>query len=231
MPFTARTEEYFNAASLSSPYDATVNKPAGTAEGDILFALVCWYTAGVTIDSVPSGWTLLGDYIVNTDKYALYYKIANASEPSSYTWSFSATAKVRIVCSCYTGGDFNPSDPINVVSNTPYRTSDTVVRAASMAVASANSPLVFFASVYSTLAKTFTKPSIPTTGWVEDDDTWNTVPDIGNEVCSQIWSGSGSTGAMSAICNATLTTKHAFAVALKPAGAEVVGFSKGFILG
>jgi len=216
MAFTARTEEYFNASSLSSPYDAAVNKPASTAQGDILFALVCWYTAGATIDSVPTGWTFLGDYTANADKYALYYKIAGASEPTSYTWSMSASVKLRIVCSCYTSGDFNASSPIDVVSNTSYRTSDAIVRAAAMSVANANSPLVCFASVYSTSSKSFTKPTSPGT-WTEDEDTWSTIPDIGNEVCSQIWSGSGSTGAIDATCSASLTAKHAFAVALKPA--------------
>ena len=218
MAFTARTETYFNASTLSDPFDATVNKPSGTAEGDILFAILCWNTA--TIDSVPTGWTLLGDFTVNIDKHALYYKVAGASEPSSYTWSFSASFKVRIVCSCYTAGDFNASSPIDVVSNTAYRTSDAIVRAAAMSVANPNSPLVFWASIYSTATKSFTKPTSPGT-WIEDDDTWDTLPDFGNEVCSQIWSGSGNTGAMDATCSATLTAKHAFAVALNLPSEEV----------
>jgi hypothetical protein len=216
MAFTARTETYLEVSSLSTPYDATVNKPGSTAQGDILFAFISWYTAGVTIDSVPSGWNLLGDYTANTDKYALYYKVAGASEPSSYTWSFSATAKVRIVCSCYTAGDFKTADPIDVVSNTAYRTSDTIVRAATMSGAKANSPLVFFGAVYSTSSKTFTKPSVPSSDWVEDDDAGSQTPDFWQEVCSMIWTGSAATGNMDATASATLTAKHAFAVALKP---------------
>jgi hypothetical protein len=222
MAFTPRTETYFNASSLSSPYNATVNKPSGTAEGDILFAIVCAYATGITIDSVPSGWNWLESNGSGTsDRYWLYYKIAGASEPSSYTWSLTATAKVRIVCSCYTAGDFNPSDPIDVVSNTDYRTNDSIVRAASMNVASTNSPLVFFASVCSTATKTLTKPSVPTTDWVEDDDAGSTDSDFWNEICSMIWTGSGATGTMDATCSASLTTKHAFVVALNPAGGGV----------
>jgi len=215
MAFTARTETYFDATTLTTPFDATVNKPASTAQGDILFALLCW-NGTATIDSVPTGWTSLGDYTANADKYALYYKIAGASEPGSYTWSMSASVKLRIVCSCYTAGDFNASSPIDVTSNTAYRTSDAIVRAAAMNVANANSPLVLFASIYSTSTKSFTKPTSPGT-WIEDEDTWNTTADFGNEVCSQIWSGSGNTAAMDATCSASLTAKHAFAVALKPA--------------
>jgi hypothetical protein len=218
MAFTARTETYYNGAPATSPYDGVVNKPTGTAEGDILFGLVCWSGSTITIDGVPSGWTKLCEYIAQIDRYTLYYKIAGASEPSTYTWSMSGSCKLRIVCSCYTSGDFNASDPIDVVSNTSYRTSDTTVRAASMTVASTSSPLVFFASVYSTTARTFTQPSNPTTDWVEDDDAGHTTPDFYAEICSMIWTGSGATGDMDATCSASLTAKHAFAVALKPAG-------------
>lgn len=214
MAFTPRTETYVNVSSLTTPFNITVTKPTGTVDGDILFCWIGWYAA-VTIDSVPSGWNLLGQYIANTDRYALYYKIASG-EGASWAWSFTATAKVRAVCSCYTSGDFNASTPIDVVSNTAYRTSDANCRAASMDVAVANSPLMFWGGCYATTTKSFTKPSVPTTDWVEDDDGWSTTPDMATEVCSFIWAGSGATGAMSATISATMTAKHAFAVALKP---------------
>jgi len=231
MTFLPRTETYVNVSSLSDPYNITVTKPSGTVDGDILFCWIGWYAA-VTIDSVPSGWNLLGEYIANTDRYALYYKIASG-EGASWVWSFTATAKVRAVCSCYTKGDFDASNPINVVSNTAYRTSDAYCKAASMTVAAVNSPLVFWGGFYNTSTGSFTKPSVPTSGWVEDDDVWNTTPDMGTEVCSFIWSGSGATGIMSATNTLTLTTKHAFAVALNPpkpkAFSEVGGGSDAFL--
>jgi len=233
MTFSPRTETYVNVSSLTTPFNITVTKPTGTVDGDILFCWIGWYAA-VTIDSVPSGWNLLGEYIANTDRYALYYKIASG-EGASWIWSFTATAKVRAVCSCYTKGDFDPSNPIDVVSNTAYRTSDLIVRAATMTVATVNSPLVFWGGFYATSTKSFAKPSVPTSGWVEDDDVWNTTPDIGTEVCSFIWSGSGATGAMDATLSVTATSlKHAFAVALKPpsvtakAFADVGGGAEGF---
>ena len=216
MAFTPRTETYVNVSSLTTPFDITVTKPTGTVNGDLLFCWIGWYAA-VTIDSVPSGWNLLGEYLANTDRYALYYKIASG-EGASWVWSFTATAKVRAVCSCYTAGNFNGATPIDVVSNTAYRTSDLNVIAATMNVAAASSPLIFWGGFYSTTTKSFTKPSVPTSGWLEDDDVWNTTPDFGTEVCSFIWTGSGATGAMSAtLSTGSITTKHAFAVALKPA--------------
>jgi len=220
MAFTARTETYFDVASLSTPYDATVNKPTGTVEGDILFAVIDhWCSTPRFIDSVPSGWTLLGEYISDVDRYHLYYKIAGASEPSSYTWSFDNTCWTHIVCSCYTGS-FNTSDPIDVVSNTAYRVRDANVIAASMAVSAVNSPLVFWANNFSRgSVKSFTKPSAPTTDWIEDYDAGSSVSNFSTEVCSMVWSGSGATGDMIAVLSAdTNDSKHAFAVALNPAG-------------
>jgi hypothetical protein len=219
--FTARTETLVDSYSQSSPYSLTITKPTNTAEDDILFALVTWYsTAGATIDSVPTDWTLAGEYLTNNDKYALYYKVAGGSEPADYTWSLSASCQCKITCSCYTAGDFDPADPIDVVSNTAYRTSDTAVKADSMTVSAADSPLVFFGAIrYSTPTPSFTKPSVPTADWVEDFDDWDPNPDFGHEVCSMVWTDSGATGVMSATASATLTAKHAFAVALNPAAA------------
>jgi hypothetical protein len=216
MAITARTETYFDAASLGSPYDATHDKPTGTAENNILTALICWYSlAGATIDSVPEGWTKAGDYTDNPDKYALYYKVATGSEPDTYTWSFDKAVKVRIVCSCYYG-DFDTEDPVDVISNTAYRTNDANCIAASMAVSAANSPLIFWGGVYRASEVTFTKPTVPTEDWVEDDDAGSNTSDFWIEVCSMVWSGSGLTGDMSATMSASSQFKHAFAIALNP---------------
>ena len=217
MAFTARTETYAYGSSLGSPYDVSIDKPTGTQNDDILFCLLAWYGATRIIDSVPSGWTKLGDNVANNDNYALYYKIAS-SEPSSYTWSFSESGRYYLVCSCYTGGDFDGADPIDVVSNTAYRETDYIVRAASMSAASANSPLVFWAAEYGDAARTFTKPSNPTTDWIEDDDFGDSVARFWAEICSMVWSGSGSTGNMDATCTFSMYVKHAFAVTLNPSG-------------
>lgn len=211
---------HYNSASSSS---GTCNKPTNTAENDIMFAWIgLRNTYGYVINSVPSGWTLLGSQTANSDKYYLYYKVAGSSEPSSYTWGTSGLTKFAITIATYRGG-FNTSDPIDVVSNTSYRTSDTINRAASMNVTSANSPLLFFAGSYNTSTHSYTKPSVPTSDWVEDYDGWNTNPDFAREICSMTWSGSGATGNIDATISVSLTTKHAFAVALKPIPTTILG--------
>jgi len=212
--FTNRTETYVQGSSLSTPFDAVVNCPSGTTDGDILFTHLCYYNANARIiDSVPSGWIFLAIYDTVADKYALYYKIAS-SEPASYTWSFNATVKYLISCHCYYGNAFDTSNPIDVISNTSYRTSDTQCNASSMTVTSTYSPLLFFGGCYRTSSVTFTKPSVPTTDWDEDYDYGHTTPDWWKEVCSMVWSSSGATGDMVATMSASFINKHAFAVAL-----------------
>jgi hypothetical protein len=96
--FTARTETYVNVSSTTTPFDITVTKPTGTVDGDILFCWLGFRATGSAIDSVPSGWILLGSYSGEYDRYYLYYKIA-ASEPASWVWSFVSSHRVRAVCS------------------------------------------------------------------------------------------------------------------------------------
>jgi len=219
MTFTARTETYVDKSSLTSPYDITVNKPTGTVDGDILFCFLCVRAVTPpTVDSVPSGWNLIATRLGATPnyRYYLYYKIA-AGEGASWVWSFTATGKVRAVCSCYMGGDFDPDDPIDVWSDTGYIVSDFTLRAASMSVTKANSPLVFFGGVYHISTRTFTEPSVPA-AWTKDDDAGSTTSDWWTIIASLLWSGSGPTGDMDAGISASDPNKHAFAVALNPPG-------------
>lgn len=213
MALSARTETYGDTAGAVS---VTVNVPGGTANGDQLFMWIGLQNASsYVVNSGMGAWTLLGSYTTNADKYYLYARIAS-SEPANYTPGFSGSTKARAVISCYYGGDFLATVTPDAVSNTAYRTSDANCRAASMASLHANSPLIYFGAVYSTTARTFTKPSVPTSGWVEDDDAGNVNSDFYLEVCSYIWAGVGATGIMSGTISSTATTKHAFAVALRP---------------
>lgn len=215
MAFTARVEYVRSGSSLSSPYNLSVTKPVGTVNGDILFCFICVGSSSV-IDLVPPGWTLLA-YFGSTLRWSVYWKVAE-DEGASWVWSVSNSTKHLVICSCYTGGDFNPDDPIDVVSNTTYVEGDNQVVAASMDVAFANSPLVFWAGVGSSSTKTFIKPTVPTGDWIEDHDAGSGSPDMWAEICSDIWDGSGETGAIAATVSVVMTNKHAFAVALIPVG-------------
>jgi hypothetical protein len=160
-----------------------------------------------------------GNYNAGTGNYFfLYYKVAGASEGASYAWVWAAATRLGGTIATYRG-DFDTADPIDVVSNTAYIVSNTTVRAASMTVSAVNSPLVFFGGIHSSSSVTYTKPTAPVDIWVEDVDQADdgTVSRFMREICHMIWTGSGASGNIDATASATITDKHAFAVALNPA--------------
>ena len=81
------TPEFIASAqrqNASTSANLTIDKPAGTLEGDLMVAFLA---AGGGDWGHPSGWTEVGD----TNGYAVSYKVAGASEPSSYTFSLSSS--------------------------------------------------------------------------------------------------------------------------------------------
>ena len=211
MAFTFRASSVLDR---SGGYQAVVNKPTGTVDGDIMFALVTNLNHQAP-STVPTGWNLIAAKS-NWGGYRLYYKIAS-SEGTDYTWGWSIgnNDQIRVTIATYYG-DYNSSNPIGVVSNTAYETSNTTVRAASMNVTLVNSPLLFFALAYKSSPVTFTKPSVPTSDWVEDVDAGSANSDLWHTICSMVWTSTGATGDMDATVSLTPNDKHAFAIAINP---------------
>ena len=86
-----------SASDNSGSSSPVVNKPTGTASGDLMIAVI---SAATNSTSGPtcSGWTQLawsgsGGLV----SYAILYKVAGGSEPSSYTFSCPWTAYASIV--------------------------------------------------------------------------------------------------------------------------------------
>lgn len=69
----------------------TINKPSGVVEGDLMIAQVSYDTFN-NPTSEPSGWTRFQIYTPLNEEMALYWKIAGASEPTNYSWTFNAAA-------------------------------------------------------------------------------------------------------------------------------------------
>jgi hypothetical protein len=219
MAFTARTGQYARGSSLTTPFNFTINKATGTQDGDIMFMFLAIYISSPpTIDSVPSGWEQVATNTAGNNRWYLYYKIAS-NEGASYTWSLTGSCRYYALNIAYSAGDFTVRSiaDISPISNTLYGTAGTTVRAASMNVGKINSPLIYFAAIYNTTVRTFTKPTSPTTDWVEDADEGHTTPDLSLTIGSMIWTSSGSTGNIDITCSTSITTnKHAFAIALSP---------------
>ena len=85
----------------------TVARPSGVVAGDLLLATMEVDADPVTV-TPPSGWTLLLDTpaaIGTADPWhaQIWYRIATASEPASYTWTVSGSPWVDIGLAAYGG--------------------------------------------------------------------------------------------------------------------------------
>jgi type II secretory pathway pseudopilin PulG len=114
-----------SVATASVPSNAigvTVNKPSGTAAGDLLIAcFVSDGSWGTTLSAItfpppkPNDWKLIQGGAANpsgnTPCFGVWYKIAGASEPATYTFACSSPQELYIAILRYTGHD--PTTPIN----------------------------------------------------------------------------------------------------------------------
>jgi hypothetical protein len=118
-----------------------ISKPISTASGEILIADIVVVNGTGTIITPPANWTL----IRRTDDgnktgMATYWKLASTSEPSSYTWNFSASRRA-------VGGIIRYS---GVTHSAPIDTSDGIIgnsstaNAPSIVTTGANEQLVTF---------------------------------------------------------------------------------------
>lgn len=127
-----------------NPGSFTVNKPTGTVEGDTMIAfLTNWDSAPL---SSPSGWTQINlvDNTAATLRSYMLYKLAGASEPSSYTWSLeNADLAAGVVIQTYRGVDI--ANPIGGSAVAQSTTAESLANA-SLNVATANSWLIGMSS-------------------------------------------------------------------------------------
>lgn len=85
-----------------------VNAPSGIALGNVMIAhtLALPGTGNTVTTTGPTGWVKIGS-AVTSNKYSMteFYKIATASEPSTYTFSFSIASTAAIAIGAFSGVD------------------------------------------------------------------------------------------------------------------------------
>lgn len=129
--FSGYVQQAEAAATYRSTYSTSVNstaniildKPTGTVQDDVMIAVIGgngnW--AGVLGITPPAGWTLVRKIDNTTGQYyptvAVYYKVAGASEPSNYVFTFSnysgGTYAAGSISSFYGVGTVSPIDVEN----------------------------------------------------------------------------------------------------------------------
>jgi hypothetical protein len=200
----------------SSGTTIVVNKPVSVVQNDLILIYIGHENATYRINSIPSGWTEAGRNSGGTSQTALFYKVAGASEPVSYTFGFSASVRSGLSLSVYRGC-FKLANPIAVISNTPYVVSNTTFRAASMNLPSPYSNVIVFPGVVVTGNKTFNNPLTQGGGWTEVYDFGNASSRFSRSAFSKLITSSGLTGDIDSVGSYSGTTlKHSFGIGLNP---------------
>lgn len=101
----------FSFARSASGTSINGSRPAGTASGDLLIAIMTTDGGGETL-TAPGGWTVVTGNIGSNHTSRSWYKIAGASEPASYTFTVGSNEAMTIGILRLSGHDL--ASPINV---------------------------------------------------------------------------------------------------------------------
>jgi RHS repeat-associated protein len=124
-----------SAALTTNATTMAITRPAAAATGDLLVAEIA-ASANATI-TPPSGWTAASGAQVATgsSRYQLFWRLATASEPTSYTFSFSASGAHRGGIKVLRNTD--RTTPINIVATATGTTANVTAPAVTPTVANA----------------------------------------------------------------------------------------------
>lgn len=102
------------AGAASGVLTLTINKPTGTVQNDVMIASIAVRPNTATI-TPPGGWTLvrrMDNANATANSLAVYRKVAGASEPTNYSWTFSTSTGSAGGIQAFAGVD--TATPINV---------------------------------------------------------------------------------------------------------------------
>lgn len=189
----------------------TINRPTGTAEGDLLLTALYLENASNTWNSVPSGWSSAGS-IINTGAFRLelWMKIATGSEPSTYAWSQTTAPQWRSGCmAAYSGGTGA------LVRTFSGSQADAVAEASQTApsVSYLDTDLVIF--IYANFSDV---PNTGLNGYVNNQRGIGGSPDGSVIIADRIASGASTTGTTNPTGQGTRTYAAAHAVFYTPTG-------------
>jgi peptidoglycan/xylan/chitin deacetylase (PgdA/CDA1 family) len=177
-------------ATVTSGTSITLNKPSGTASGDVLIAAI--EISGTTTVTAPSGWVLIRSTTSGSAlTQASYVHTAGASEPSSYQWQFSSSRLASATVAAYVG--VNGTTPVDVSSGGSSSGSTSII-APSLTTTTTGDLLI---GAFGGAANASVTPA---TGMLEENEQ---LAGTGNsrlviELCDQQLGAAGATGTRTA---------------------------------
>ena len=199
--------EFRGATSVTVAGSGVVNisKPAGVVIGDVMIARIV--TKGIPPITPPAGWTFVRR-TENAAKMALvvYYKIADAGEPASYTWVASGGTNLGAGIQAYSGVD--NTTPLDVENG--QTTSGSLHATPSVTTTVANTMLVTTHAAKAANA-TWTPPG----GMAERYEASD--PNVAMEGSDVLQTAAGATGVKTATSSKASRDSATHILALKPA--------------
>lgn len=124
----------------------TISTPAGVVVDDVMVAAIAVRGGAATEITPPSGWITVNTIDSGVLRMRVYYKVATAGEPASYTWNFIDAATLAPVSVKASGGiqAYDNVDPLSPIDNEAGQATavGTSHSTPSLAVYTANSMLV-----------------------------------------------------------------------------------------
>jgi hypothetical protein len=180
-----------SSAANATATTLTIPAPSGVQAGDVMVAGIS--VRGQPAITAPAGWVLVRqDVNGTTQKQAVFYKVATASEPGSYTWTFAASRAAAGGILDYSG--VNTSSPIDASGGQVNATASTSATAPSITTTVGGDQLVAFFCI------TGNNSFVPPAGTTERYDVASNAvsPSIAAEGADQLQSAAGPTGSMTA---------------------------------
>lgn len=145
MPASAQAAIGFVAAesaqNLGGATTLVINKPSGVVEGNVMVATLT--AAGTGTLTAPSGWTAIKNLTQGTAlRQVTYYKVATASEPTSFSWSLGTSRAASGGIADYSG--VNQTVPVDATASAVGESGNA--NAPSVATSAANDLVLAVAS-------------------------------------------------------------------------------------
>ncbi|MEQ1622018.1 MAG: DUF6701 domain-containing protein [Methylococcales bacterium] len=197
----------------------TIKVPAGTVSDDVMIASISVTSGSVTINP-PTGWTLvrsIQNTSSTTSRLAVFQRVATASEPASYQWTFGSSHS-GVVGGILSFSGVDKTNPI-ATENGNTTASSTTHTASSITPTSTNMMIVGTFSYAS--SGTWTPPSGMTEAVDAASRTPNTSSGESMEMVYQLQATATAIGNKSAVVSATADSGIAHLLALNPSGGGV----------
>ena len=165
LPTGIRRESVSTTVNSTAATTAVVTRPSGTGAGDVLVACVALNGGKVTSTGVPAGWAPIAAITAISNPHVFgYYKVAGASEPTSYTWSLSASVQSGAGVGRYSG--VNTTAPLDTAASTATGAAATSATVPGVTTVSADALLVGCIGINSSIVgTTITSPAGMTEAW------------------------------------------------------------------